>query len=107
MSRNDPLDQTAHFLISFVLGIVGVDRPLSWWREWVQQWPPATDREPVVYVSLDSMTVSRIPLQGSLEYLSSSRVQDTKRDLLFYALGATVGNLVALVLLGVFIAVGR
>ena len=106
MSRNDKLDQSAHLLLGLALGLIGLDRLFVWWREWVWQWPPATERQPVVYVEMRSgLYVTRERVADSqMAYLSAGRVLDTARDMGFYAIGGTIGNVVTVVLASLFLA---
>lgn len=95
----EPLEQTAHFWMGFGARLVYMDA-LLWRREAVKQWPPATDREPI----LDMRPTARKDVfegyvrqwgQGySRPYCSLARAEDTMMDLFWMVIGATCAEIV-------------
>ena len=104
----EPLEQTAHFWMGFGAGMLCLDL-LYWRREAVKQWPPATDRLPIVYVKffgggrLLEAGVDLQPFDGASPYCSLERAEDTLRDLHWMMVGATAARLVVWPIVGVLI----
>lgn len=96
----EPLEQTGHFWMGFGARLVYLDW-LYWRREAVKQWPPATDRDPLLDVRPtnreDVFMGYRVKWRpGSLAntYCSLYRAEDTLRDLGWMIVGATCAELV-------------
>jgi hypothetical protein len=77
------VDQSAHTLMGFVAALVFA-RLWIWHREWVRQWPPGKP--------FDAPDPTRGQRKSRVTQLD--RVADTKRDLLFFNIGYTVGQIV-------------
>ena len=70
----EPAEQVGHVALGVLAGL-SFGLLLIWWREWVLQWPPG-----------DPATVDGV------EITQLDRVADTKRDLLFFDIGYTAGQ---------------
>lgn len=81
----EPLEQTAHFWMGFWARLVYLDL-LLWHREAVKQWPPRTDKQPIVYLNVME--------PNHVAYCSLVRAEDTMRDLFWMGVGATCAELV-------------
>jgi hypothetical protein len=104
----EPLEQTGHFWMGFGAGILCLDL-LYWRREAVKQWPPATDRLPLVEVEFEEQYVKAwrvLPGEptGDDTYCSISRAEDTLSDLYWMMVGATCGRLLVWPSVGVLIS---
>lgn len=104
----EPLEQTAHFWMGFGARLLYLDL-LYWRREAVKQWPPATDREPVVHVKFfgsgdeREVGVQLREIKDYSPYCSLARAEDTLRDLHWMIVGATAAELVRWPIVGVLI----
>jgi hypothetical protein len=78
----DRVDQSGHALLGFLAAIVFA-RLWIWHREWVRQWPPGKP--------FDAPDPTRGQRKSRVTQLD--RVADTKRDLLFFNIGYTVGQI--------------
>ena len=94
-----PLVLILHWVIEFAYP--------RWWNFGAGQWPPKTDREPVVHCRPNAgppphwvgYSVAR---ERTKPYYPASRVHDTRKDLLFKLAGSTIG----ITLHGAGIAIG-
>jgi hypothetical protein len=96
----EPLEQTAHFWMGFGARLVYLDW-LLWRREAVKQWPPATDREPILDVrptqrpdAFVAYTIAWERGRSTNLYCSLRRAEDTLRDLGWMIVGGTCAELV-------------
>ena len=83
----DGIEQTLHLLAGIVAGAFCLDL-VVWWREWVDQWPPG-----------EIVHVRRKPWAKIEPHTQLARVADTKRDLLFFGIGSTIGHVARTVLI--------
>lgn len=77
----DAVDQALHVLAGFGAALIFA-RLLIWRREWVSQWPPGQP--------FDAPDPTRAQRRSRVTQLD--RVSDTKRDLLFFNIGYTAGQ---------------
>lgn len=103
----EPLEQTAHFWMGFGARMVYLDW-LLWRREALKQWPPATDKLPLLEVEFEERFVKAwrvLPgeLIGDETYCPLSRAEDTLRDLGWMIVGATCAELVRWPIVGLLI----
>jgi hypothetical protein len=110
----EPLEQTGHFWMGFGARLLYLDL-LYWRREAVKQWPPATDRLPILDIrptarsdsfvgytrkwSVPNAATDRAPTL----YCSLERAEDTLRDLHWMIVGATCAELVRWPVVGLLI----
>lgn len=103
----EPLEQTAHFWVGFGARLLYLDL-LYWRREAVKQWPPATDKLPLLEVEFEELYVRAwrvLPGEptGDETYCPLSRAEDTLKDLHWMIVGATCAELVRWPIVGVLI----
>lgn len=99
----EPLEQVGHFWIGLGCSLIFAD-VLYWRRERVKQWPPATEKYPVMFIERFenggiACSVKRESLRDEA-YFASSRVIDMMTDMHAYIVGTTVGSVVKCVLAG-------
>lgn len=96
---SDNWEQAGHFglglLCALFCGVL-----VLWWREFVKQWPPGWPY--LVTPPMDRRAPGEAVPRGEI-VTQLDRVEDLRRDYLFYSIGYTVGHVAQVVAVG-FIA---
>ncbi len=90
----ETLEQVGHTVLGFIAALIFA-RLWIWWWEWVHQWPPGKP-----FAANDPSRQYKLTQVTQLD-----RAADTKRDLLFYDIGYTAGQVTQsfiLILVGVY-----
>ncbi len=88
---DEAIDQIAHVILGFIAAFIFA-RLLIWVYEWVHQWPPG---KPFV---VDDPSRQYRPTRVT----QLDRVADTKKDLLYFDIGYTAGQMAQVAIVAVW-----
>ena len=83
------LERFAHMSMGFGARLIYIDIIL-WWREAKKQWPPETNKQPMLEIDMRDITGEN----KKYWYVSSDRTIDMLSDMRDYHIGANIAELV-------------